>query len=400
MADYAGWVLGDTERKEGNVAAWAINSATVKSGAKTPWLVRKRVLRGGRSEGVEMIEVEAGALKVAICPTRGMGIWKASYRGWDLGWNSPVPGPVHPTFVNLQDYGGIGWIAGFDEWIVRCGLASNGAPGMDVLQDNFGNRREMMLPLHGRIANLPAHAVSVRVNREPPFDIQVSGLVDEAMLFFPRLRLASTVQIVPGSPVITLRDEVTNLRSQAEEMQLLYHCNFGPPLLEEGAQFLAPAWVVAPRDQTAAKAIDHFSTYPAPTSGVVEQVYFLQLNGAEPGKRTLAVLRNRAGNKACAIRHDLDQLPCFTLWKNPGAESDGYVTGLEPGTNFPNHKSFERKEGRVVTLPPGGKYEVTLEFEPAEGPEEVGRLVAEVDRLQTAARPTIHGKPVPHLSPG
>jgi hypothetical protein len=45
-------------------------------------------------------------------------------------------------------------------------------------------------------------------------------------------------------------------------------------------------------------------------------------------------------------------LPCYTLWKNTTAEPDGYVTGLEPGTNFPNPRSFETQRGRVVKLAP------------------------------------------------
>ena len=46
----------------------------------------------------------------------------------------------------------------------------------------------------------------------------------------------------------------------------------------------------------------------------------------------------------------LEELPCFTLWKNTAAEADGYVTGLEPGTNFPNLRSFERFVGENWNL--------------------------------------------------
>ena len=30
----------------------------------------------------------------------------------------------------------------------------------------------------------------------------------------------------------------------------------------------------------------------------------------------------------------LEELPYLTQWKNTVAKSDGYVTGLEPGTSF------------------------------------------------------------------
>ena len=54
-----------------------------------------------------------------------------------------------------------------------------------------------------------------------------------------------------------------------------------------------------------------------------------------------------------SVKFNKRQLPCFTLWKNRQAAADGYVTGLEPATNFPNRKSFEKEQGRVAVLAPG-----------------------------------------------
>ena len=78
---------------------------------------------------------------------------------------------------------------------------------------------------------------------------------------------------------------------------------------------------------------------------------------------TLAVLVKSANNKAAALRFNRKELPCFTLWKNTAALEDGYVTGLEPGTNYPNLKTFKHTgPGAAVgtrrplgdTLEPGG----------------------------------------------
>src|SRR6185369_7830818 len=125
--------------------------------------VRKRTLRGGLRDGIDLIEVHNGALAFTVLPTRGMGLWRGDYHGLSLGWRSPVEGPVHPKYVNLADRGGLGWLAGFDELLCRCGLASNGPPGKD---DNG-----TPLTLHGRIANLPAQAVEVRVSLDPPYEL-------------------------------------------------------------------------------------------------------------------------------------------------------------------------------------------------------------------------------------
>src|SRR6266542_4715801 len=95
----------------------------------------------------------------------------------------------------------LGWLGGFDEWLCRCGLANNGPPG-----DDGGTP----LTLHGRIANLPAHHVEVRISLDPPYEMSILGQVDEAALFFGHLRLTASYTTVPGSNRVVIRDVVEN----------------------------------------------------------------------------------------------------------------------------------------------------------------------------------------------
>lgn len=396
MSDFVRWVL--TDQASGlYVEEWSVRGSDLGF-AEANWSIRKRRLKGGLSDGVDVIDVDNGELSYIVVPTRGMGIWRGTYHGIRLGWDSPIRGPVHPAFVNESILGNLGWLAGFDEWVVRCGLSSNGAPGTDVLVDNNGNPRPMELPLHGRIANVPAHYVEVRVDRNPPHRIEVVGIVDESMLFFPQLQLSTVIGTTPGEAKLTIEDLIVNRKSQPGELELLYHINFGPPLLEKGARWRAPIRELAPRDGVAASAIDQFADYPEPTSGVIEQVFFADLEADAGTGRTIALLHNAARDKACAMRYTKSQLPWFTVWKNPGAASDGYVTGLEPGTNLPNHRKFERTQGRVISLPPGGSYHVELELEVADGEPKVRGLLDEVARLQSTREPTVHRKPIASLS--
>ena len=97
------------------------------------WSVTKRTLRGGRRDGVDLIVVDNGALSLwrSSRPegwASGEGALPGEVsRGRPLGWTSPVvDGPVNPSFVHLADRGGLGWLDGFDELMVRCGLANNG----------------------------------------------------------------------------------------------------------------------------------------------------------------------------------------------------------------------------------------------------------------------------------
>ena len=65
-----------------------------------------------------------------------------------------------------------------------------------------------------------------------------------------------------------------------------------------------------------------------------------------------------------SLKFNVRQLPCLSLWKNREAACDGYVTGLEPATNFPNTKSFEKQMGRVVELGPGQSRSFSVALEP------------------------------------
>ncbi|QEH38437.1 hypothetical protein OJF2_70380 [Aquisphaera giovannonii] len=359
--------------------------------------VRKRRLRGGRRDGVDLVEVDNGRLSFSIIPTRGMGIWKGSFDGDRLGWDSPVAdGPVNPAFVNLAAHGGLGWLDGFDELLVRCGLSWNGAPFEVKSRKADGSEGNTTYNLHGKIANIPASYLAVHVGEEPPHEIVVEGHVTEAHLFGPSVRMVSRVSTTPGSNRLTVRDEFVNLKDQPVDMQVLYHWNFGFPFLQEDSRFVAPPRTVTPRDPRAVEGLEGHEVYGPPQPGFAEQVYFHELmthpSGPEAG-RTMAMLCNRGGDRAVALRYRPDQLPCFTLWKNTGGARDGYVTGLEPATNYPNPLPFEKARGRVVTLPVNGRHVAETTLEVLAGAQAVAEARAEVDRIQSQARPVVHPSP-------
>lgn len=362
------------------------------------WHIRKRTLRGGPSDGVDVVELDNGALRVDVLPTRGMGVWRGEFRGVPLGWRSPVIWPVHPARVNLAERNGLGWLAGFNELLCRCGLAWCGPPGLDVRTDETGRRTETPLTLHGRIANTPAHRVEVSVCDDGPGLLSVTGIVDEASLFGPNLRLTSRVETVPGSNRLRIIDEITNRSAQAGELQLLYHLNVGPPFLEAGSRFAAPLREVAPISPRAAEGIADWQSFAGPAAGYAEQVYCLRLTADAQG-RTLALLRNSAGDRGLSLHFETGPLPCFTLWKNTQAEEDGYCTGLEPATSYPNFKSFERERGRVVRLEPQAIFRCGFDVAVWTAPGEVAAIEQEIAGRQRGVDPIVHRAPHPEFSP-
>jgi hypothetical protein len=354
-----------------------------------PLAVRSRRLSGGRREGVVLMELVAGDTKVFVLPDRGLGIWKLIAGGTELGWQSPVAGPVHPAFVPLGEPSGLGWLDGFDELVARCGLVSNGAP-------DFDSSGRLAHGLHGRIANLPAHELAVTLDEEAG-TLTLEGAVDETRFLMHSLRMQTRLVLHADRPRIAWTDTVTNLSERPATMQLLYHVNLGPPLLGAGAEVVAAIDELAPRDATAAADVPTWNRYDAPRAGRGEDVHFARIRPNTDGIAS-ALLVSPDGSQAAGLSWRADTLPCFSLWKNQGGLADGYVTGLEPATNYPNRRSFEEAQGRVVPLAPGESVTFDLAIEHLAGE----RLAAERAAIAALAAPPpqVHPQPVPGWSAG
>lgn len=362
------------------VGDWQLSHRDLKLPAKVAWSVRQRTLHGGKQEGVEVIEVDNGVLRFTVIPTRGMGVLRVQMGDVRLGWDSPVKEVVHPQFVNLPSRGGLGWLEGFNEWLVRCGLESCGGPGPDSYRNAAGGEVKRDLTLHGNIANTPASEVEVLIERDPPYRIRVRGRVDERSLFGPQFELWTEISTALGFNEFRVEDQIRNVGASTQEFQLLYHVNYGSPLLEAGARFRAAVKRVTLANDYSAGHVRQFDTYAAPKAGFAEQVYFLELLADDEG-RGQVLLHNAAADRGVSMSFDMEQFPCFTLWKNTGAVADGYVTGLEPGTGFPNRRQLERQAGRVPQLDPGAMRSFAMDFAIHSDSPQVARACAAIARL-------------------
>ena len=354
------------------------NHAQLAPDCPTPWSVRMQTLRGGRQQGVDLITIDNGPIQVRVCPTRGMGIIDARMGVLRLGWDSPVKEIVHPAFVNQLHRGRTGWLEGFNEFLVRCGLEFMGPPCMDTHHLAVGEPPANNTTLHGKIANMPASEVEIEVQAKAPYAITLRGVVHERAMYGPKLELCAELTLVPGQPTFTVSDTITNRGGQAQEMCLLYHINQGRPILEDGARLVAPVAESAPRDDGYPEAdIKNFDRYGKPVPASPEQCYFIDL---EPDKRgTVGVLlHNKRKDLALGVSWQKKQLPNFALWKALHDERDGYVTGLEPCTTYPMPRPTEREEGRLVQLKPGASHKTELMFELFDDKQDIAKAVARI----------------------
>ena len=358
----------------------------------SPWSVTQRTLRGGKQEGVKLLTLDNGKLQISIIPDRGMGIFDIRSAGIRLGWDSPVKEIVHPSHINLESRGGLGWLEGFNEWMVRCGLEFAGHPGTDEFIDNTGNPSTLNLTLHGKIQNIPASEYEIIIDPEPPHRIRIRGTVYEKFFYGPKLKLVTEISTVPGSDSFQISDKLTNEGAFAQEFQLIYHGNYGSSILEEGAQIYTPAKSVTPMNSHAAKGIENWKSYQGPTPGFIEEVYLLEPLSNSEGN-AIALLANADLTLGTSVQWNLSELPYLTVWKNTAAQEDGYVTGIEPATGYPFNRRIERKYGRVPMIQPGETRSFTLNFGIHHDQDSVQSIIGEIDHLQKNTALTLNRKP-------
>lgn len=305
--------------------------------------VRRMTVSEGKAKGTDIIEVcTADGLQVDILPDTGLDIGQVRYKGINMtfisknGYDSPAAiNPYELEFLNTFP-GGL---------LYTCGLRTTGGPHWD------GNEWQTQ---HGRIHGLPAEPVSVR---EEDDCIIVQGTVRETALFGYNLELKRTIRIPMLGADITVSDEITNLGFQEEEIAVLYHCNFGYPLISEKAHLELPEdRKTSPRTAFAATGLGRETTFDAPTPGEEERVFF-----HENMEHKAAVV-----NEALHTRMDMtwsETLPILAHWRSM-ASSD-YVCALEPTNSYIMGRKFERENGSLPKLQSFEtlKTQVTFHFE-------------------------------------
>lgn len=377
------FVLTDTAQNL-EVAHWQVSSESLGLKAIAPFTVTKTTLHGGRQEGSTLITIDSDGMQLVIIPTRGMGLLSAQSGDVKLAWHSPVDEVVHPSFINLEERGGLGWLDGFNEMMVRCGFEWTGHPGMD-------NGR--LLTLHGRAQNIPASRVVVRIEKAAPHRITVKGLIKERTFKFSNFETWAGVSLTPGERTFLVHDELRNLADYEREYQIIYHSNFGAPLLEGGARFVAAAQEVSPFNDHARAGLAEWQTYLPVTPGFDEMVFNIKPYADAQGD-SLAMLANRSGSRGVALGFNVQQLPALTLWKNTDSASDGYVTGIEPGTGYPYPRAVEREQGRVGRIAPGEVKAFDVEFRVLGSPSDVLQAEQEIMAIQAGRSTTLLGTPM------
>lgn len=322
----------------------------------------------GKADGMPVIDVKTGSgFNFSVLPGRCMDIAWADYKGNAISFISKT-GVVNGENYE-HDYDGFhrSFFAGL---LTTCGLRNIG---------NECNDGEP-LGLHGRISNTPASNVCVNNYWEnDEFIMSVSGKIRESKLYCENLLLTRKITAIMGEKKLTIEDKVENCGFRKEPLTLLYHFNFGYPLLDESAEIFLPNKHVIPRDETAKKALDKYNKIEKPQEGFPETVFFHELKRNQEGATYAALYNKNLGEKGLgvAIKFSGNELPFLTQWKNMG--KGDYVVALEPGNCYPIGRERIRERGELAFLEPGEIKEYNLELNILDGDKDLKSLIKIVE---------------------
>lgn len=356
-------------------------------GIKTdkPFSVTVRTLHGGRQEGVMLVTIDTGAMRITVVPNRGMNVLDAVAGDLRLGWCSPVAEVVNPAFLDPGARNGLGWLEGFNDLVTRCGYEWVGHAGPD--EDGT------LLTLHGLASNIPASNVVLSIDEKPPYTIRLKGLLREQAFKKVDFLIDTELSTIPGATEFTIDDTLTNNGDYPKEYQALYHSNFGPPLMEKGARFVAPVREVSPFNDKAAGMLDSWQTYQDRTRDFDEVVYNVFPYGDANGN-TLTMLHNAAGNLGVSMAYNVNALPAFSLWKNMDTDAQGYVTGMEPGTSFSYNRKYQRALKLVPTIGPKEKRQFRLTYTLLDSQAKVEAARQRVEKIRDGRETTVRKTPL------
>jgi len=184
-------------------------------------------------------------------------------------------------------------------------------------------------------------------SRVGPESIVIAGRVGQSALFGENLTLVRRIEIPLGGRELRLTDQVTNEAVDPEGHMMLWHCNFGWPLLDEGCHVEGPGGRPAARDAAAEQGLETWNAVHGPRETCGEQV-FVHSAPAE----AVARLVNPARGIAVRLDWDGTAMPAMFQWKM--LRRRHYVMGLEPAnTHAIMGRARARAEGALPVLAPG-----------------------------------------------
>ena len=300
-------------------------------------------LIGGKGDGMRLFQVHnADGLTFTVCADRCADIYRVSYKGDNISYFAPC-GYIGPQYYDDRGKGFLkSFTAGF---FTTCGLTNVGPVCEDEGEE---------LPQHGTIGNQPCEQIWWT---ETDDALEIHARINDSRMFFRKLVLHRVISCGKFESWIRISDTVENQGDQDSPVMLMYHMNFGYPLLSEHTELKISSVQVIPCDDYAAEGLDSWHLMPPPRKMAQEQCYRHTFD-----QEGFASVYNPKIGKGVELHFDPAIVDNLVQWKMPGYRD--YALGLEPGNCSGNGRDADRRGGTLKFLQPDEKktYEVLVRF--------------------------------------
>jgi len=310
-------------------------------------------LTEGRAKGIQVANIWTGSgLEFSINLSRGMSIGAFRYRGIPFSWISAT-GDVAPWYY---EPGGEGLDRSYAGGLMHlAGLRQVGAPCKDENED---------LGLHGRICNIPAEKVYEDGYWDgDEYRIILKGILREVRALGENVVLRRTITTALGGNEITIEDQVINAGQKTTPHMILYHTNFGFPLIDKDSRLMIASKEVT--DAFTGKPVPNevYSRFTEPKQDAGQQIYFH--NTHEHDGWSGFILANNNLKVGLQVDYLKKNLPELINWVN--LEAGRNVVEVGPANCKCFGRAAERESGTLQFLEPGEVRDYIIKFKVLDG---------------------------------
>ncbi len=310
--------------------------------------IRLVELADGKPRGMRVAEISTGSgWQFDVHLDRALDIGAASFAGKPVAW-------IHPALGGPWQYDpyGYGWGRTFGGGLMTtCGLTFFGQPEQDGGE---------ALGLHGRISHTPAEKVCVKEAWQgDDYVLTIEGQARQSAQAGENMLLTRRISTRLGANNLLIEDTVRNDGYRPSPHMILYHCNFGFPVISPESELLISDETVQPKAEAMAAALARHKAFEAPVGDYEQGVFFHKPRVDADGFSQAAIV-NRALDFGAYVRWRAAELPFMDEWKQMSASD--YVCALEPCNVWETPRRQLREEGRLRVLQPGEEVRYHVEL--------------------------------------
>ena len=314
----------------------------------------------GRAQGVRAIELRSDkGLELTLAADRALDIPFMSYKGTNLSLVCS-PGLVGPTYFygdDNEDQTNFRRISNYGS-LSTMGIIHSGMPELR------GTRQH---GLHGVFSALPAENINkFEEVVDDQVNLVVTGDIDQVSQGQEYLTLHRKITLETENNIVRIDDVLENKGYDAQPVMLLYHTNYGYPLLDAGTRVYFSATDLEVFFGPTEEQAKRYYIEEEPDPDRYDEVYF---HYNTPERWGFAMIHNEKLGLAVCMHYDTENLPILGNWKccHPG----DYNAAFEAEVAGSNGLEFAKSRGWDRYIQPGEKMDFHIYLEILDDPAKI-----------------------------